>query len=359
MYRRVDSWYSDFFHEGKRYVKSWGAISKTVAKEKDRKFRTEVLEGKHAQKSRQILFEKFADKYLEAARLNKKPSSAKRNEVSINALKPYFQGKLIGAIHPFMVEQFKKERKEKNKTPATINRDITTLKNMFNKAVEWGYLSHNPIDKVRNLAENNEKMWALSPEEEDKLSAACDARPQKKKYLKDLVLFALHTGMRQSEIFNLKKTHCNLEENYITVVDTKNNENRKVPMNESVREILERQIEGNTSEYVFCNSEDKKITVLTNAFWQAVSKAGLERQEIKKDGEKKKIRFRFHDLRHTFGSRLGMAGVDLKTIMEIMGHKSHKMAMRYQHPTPDHKLNAVKLLDRPRDRNFLVVHRKV
>jgi len=84
---------------------------------------------------------------------------------------------------------------------------------------------------------------------------------------------------------------------------------------------------------------------LTNAFWKAVENAGLTRIEDGKDGKIKKVRFRFHDLRHTFGSRLGMAGTDLKTIMEIMGHKTHKMAMRYQHPAPDHKLNAVKRLD--------------
>ena len=63
------------------------------------------------------------------------------------------------------------------------------------------------------------------------------------------------------------------------------------------------------------------------------------------EGKPKIERFRFHDLRHTFGSRLGMAGADLKTIMEIMGHKTPKMSMRYQHPTPAHKLKAVKKLD--------------
>lgn len=57
------------------------------------------------------------------------------------------------------------------------------------------------------------------------------------------------------------------------------------------------------------------------------------------------IGFCFHDLRHTFGLRLGMAGQDSKTIMEIMGHKTHKMAMRYQHPSPEHKLDVVKKLD--------------
>ena len=54
MYQRGDKWYSDFWHEGKRYTKAWGVISKTVAKEKDRKFRTEVLEGKHGLKAKRV-----------------------------------------------------------------------------------------------------------------------------------------------------------------------------------------------------------------------------------------------------------------------------------------------------------------
>ena len=169
---------------------------------------------------------------------------------------------------------------------------------------------------------------------------ACDARPQrrKKKYLRDLVLFALHTGMRQQEIFSLKWSHVFIKRQYLRVTDTKNHENRNVPINEVVREILKRR-KINGIEYVFTNSLGKRLTVLTNAFWTAVAKTGLVKEE-----KGKKIRFRFHDCRHTFGSRLGMNGTDLKTIMEIMGHKTTQMAMRYQHPAPDHKLTAVRML---------------
>jgi integrase len=98
-------------------------------------------------------------------------------------------------------------------------------------------------------------------------------------------------------------------------------------------------------KYVFCNKHGKKLTVLTNAFWKAVEEAGLIRVELDKNGKEKTDRFRFHDLRHTFGSRLGMACQDLKTSMEIMGHKNPRMAMRYQHPSLDHQLRAVKILD--------------
>jgi len=132
--KRGESWYSDFWHNGNRYRKSWGPISKKVAQEKEAKFRAEIFEGKHRQKSKRILFEVFSEKYLENARLNKKSSSSRRNQTSINMLMPHFKGKLISSIHPFMVEQYKKTRKDAGTEPATINRDLATLKNMLGMA---------------------------------------------------------------------------------------------------------------------------------------------------------------------------------------------------------------------------------
>jgi len=170
-------------------------------------------------------------------------------------------------------------------------------------------------------------------------------KDKKAKYLRDLVSFAVNSGMREGEIFNSRKPDVNLVTRFIKVTDTKNNESRNVPINDTLEEILERRMQDQSSEYIFCNSKGEKLTVLTNAFWYAVKKAGLVRVESKK-GETKDIRFRFHDCRHTFGSRLGMAGTDLKTIMEIMGHKTPKMALRYLHPMPTHKLEAVKKLDK-------------
>ena len=340
MYKRSDSWYSDFWYKGKRYQKSWGPMSKTVAKEKERKYKTEIAEGKHQQKARPIIFETFAEKYLEYARTNKKPSAARRNESSMGVLKPHFRGKLLNEINSFMVEQYKKSRKDQGRAAATINRDIDCIKSMMKMAVEWKYLSVNPISEVKKFKEDNEKMWVLTPDEEYRLLAECDKRNQRRKYLKDLVLFALHTGARLDEILKLKKCNVHRRERYILVTDTKTGDNRPVPINDTLLEVLKRQYKSNDSDYVFCNANGKRLTVLTNSFWNAVEKVGLVRWE-----RRKKIRFRFHDLRHTFGSRLGMGGYDLKTIMEIMGHKTTKVAMRYQHPTPEHKMQAVKFLD--------------
>jgi len=344
MYLRGKNWITEFWHEGVRYKKALGkGISKTVAKERAEKFRLEVREGKHQEKSRRITFEKFTEKYLDQAKVNKRPKSAKRNEVSINMMMPHFKGQLISAIHPFQVEQYKKTRRDGGASPATVNRDVACLRNMMNCAVDWNYLRVNPLSRVKMIREENEKMWVLSQEEEVRLLEECGKSPQRggkeRRYLRDLVQFALHSGMRLQEIFSLLKVNVHVEESFLTVVDSKSHESRNVPLNETLKEILRRRME-KPGDHVFTDSKGRKITVLTNAFWYAIKEAGLIRWE-----GGKKIRFRFHDLRHTFGSRLGMQGTDLKSIMEIMGHKSAKVAMRYQHPNPSHKLEAVRSLD--------------
>lgn len=345
MYQRAGNWVTEFIHEGVRYKKALGfGISKTVAKEREAKFKQEVREGKHIQKARRISFEKFSEKYLDYARVEKRPKSATRNEVSIGQLMPYFKGQLIGSIHPFQVDQYKKVRRDAGASPATVNRDVATLRNMMNKAVDWKYLQVNPLQRVKMLSEDNEKMWVLTDAEEARLLEQCEKSPQRggpeKRYLRDLVAFGLYSGMRLQEIFSLRKVNIHLEENYLRVEDSKTHKGRNVPINETLREILLRRMDG-PGEYVLTNARGNKLTVLTNAFWYAVKEAGLERSV---DG--KKVRFRFHDLRHSFGSRLGAAGCDLKTIMEIMGHSTVKVALRYQHPSPDHKLEAVRFLDR-------------
>jgi integrase len=355
MYKRGKSWISDFWFDGVRYKRSWGRVSKTLAAQKERDYRGRIERGELLiRKSPKLMtFDDFAEEYLEYAQANKRDSSARRNVTSINMLKKHFKGMPLRSIHPVSIEQYKLKRqageiegkkKRGSVSPATINRDLDTLRNMLGKAVKWGYLISNPGAGVSRLSERTEKDWILSPEDEKKLLQAAETRPQKKKYLKDLVLFALYSGMRQGEIFALKKFQINLKNRYILVADSKTHEGRKVPINDTLAVVIRRRLKDKSSEYLFCNHQGKRLTVLTNAFWEAVRKSGLTRLDSR-DGKTEEVRFRFHDLRHTFGSRLGMAGADLKTIMEIMGHRTERVALRYQHPTPSHKLAAVRALD--------------
>jgi integrase len=363
MYRRGDRWYSDFWHEGVRYRKTLGKISERAAKRKDAKLRADVYDGRYFENRNRILFKSFVRKYIDHIELHRKPNTVRRYITSIDMLKKYYSNILISKVTLASVEQYKRRRRNwfrddhnnREIAPGTLNRDIRTLTNMMKKALEWGYIQRNPLVGIEMLKEDNDDcMWKLSSDQEQKLLEACDERPQRrnKKYLKDLVLFAINTGMRQEEIFSLRWSNVFTKTNYIRVTGTKTHDNRNVPINEIVRDILKRRRRLGT-EYIFTNSKGTRLTVLTNAFWTAVEKAGLVREE-----NGKRIRFRFHDCRHTFGSRLGMNGIDLKTIMEIMGHKTTKVAMHYQHPSPDHKLRAVRSLERVQDKTKNITNPK-
>jgi len=137
--------------------------------------------------------------------------------------------------------------------------------------------------------------------------------------------------MRKGEILNLKWSNVDFRTGHILVEETKNGEIRKVPINGKLTLTLESAKKVSSGEYVFSENGTPYGDVKTG-WWSALKRAKIEG-------------FRFHDLRHTFGSRLGMAGVDIRTIQELMGHKDIKMTMRYSHPTPEHKKNAVKVLD--------------
>ena len=102
-------------------------------------------------------------------------------------------------------------------------------------------------------------------------------------------------------------------------------------MNKKLTETLEGGKKVSKGEYVF-SGNGKPYRDVKTGWWSALKRSKIEG-------------FRFHDLQHTFGTRLGMNGYDLKTITEIMGIKDPKVAMIYLNPTPEHKRNAVESLN--------------
>jgi serine/threonine protein kinase len=215
--------------------------------------------------------------------------------------------------------------------PATINRELGCLRHMFNMALKWKKAQVNPVREVKFLKEPKEKDRILTEEEEVKLLEAVRTG-HKSKHLEGIILTALNTGMRKGEILSLKWPNVDFKNGVITVEKTKNDDIRKIPMNQKLTEILEGVKKVSKSDYVFSENGKPYLDVKTG-WWTVLEKAGIEN-------------FTFHGLRHTFGSRLGMAGVDIKTIAELMGHKDIKMTMRYSHPTPEHKRKAVETLEK-------------
>jgi integrase len=253
----------------------------------------------------------------------------RRHEISWRAVQPVLGTKRLTDIAPFDLERYRRTRKQAGKSDATINRELAFLRHVYSMAVTWGKAAENPVKKVRFAREDNGRVRMLSPEEEVQLLANCG--PQ----LKPLVIAALHTGFRASELLSLTWDEVDFRRHVVTVraAYAKNGESRSVPMNKVLTEILrDVRMVALATEQVFCNLRGKPYRSFRTAFERAVRIAGL-------------VDFTFHDLRHTFASRLVMRGVDLPTVKDLLGHKTIAMTLRYTHLSSDHKQRAVSTLE--------------
>ena len=153
-------------------------------------------------------------------------------------------------------------------------------------------------------------------------------------HLKPMVLVSLNTGIRWGELASLAWDSVDMKKSLITVVGdkAKSGKTRHVPLNSIAMNALTDWKEQSSGEVVFPGRDGKKTLDNVNKSWKAV----LDAAQIKN--------FRWHDMRHHFASWLVMAGVDLNTVRELLGHSDLKMTLRYAHLAPEHKAAAVGLL---------------
>jgi integrase len=329
VYLKGENWYIDYYVNGRRKREKVGP-SKKLAETVLKKRKVEIAEGKFLdiKKEHKVKFEELVSMYLELhAKPNKK--SWRSDEDTTKLLKKYFGGRRLSEITPLLIERFKMER-AKIVSPATVNRALACLKCMFNKAIQWGKAANNPVKNVKLFKENNKRIRYLEKEEIIKLLANCN------RYLRSIVVVALNTGMRKGEILNLKWHDCDFRRGIIYLFNTKNGEKREIPINEQAKTALIRVRKHPESPYIFCKPDGRPFGDIKKSFFTAMKKSDI-------------MKFRFHDLRHTFASHLVMSGVDLNTVRELMGHKSLEMTLRYSHLSPDHKKRAVDILSKRMD----------
>lgn len=246
---------------------------------------------------------------------------------------------------------------------ATINRDVAALRAALARAVEWGALSSHPLARMKQTPEDGSAVVRyLSDEEEQRLRTALDERDAKRRaarekantwrrerhyepwpvygeytdYLTPLVLVALNTGLRRGELLQLRWRDVQLEQRILTVrgEDAKSGQTRHVPLNTEAHTILAtwKPAKAEADWFVFSASTSKTRLREARKAWRGVLKKA------------KVTAFRFHDLRHTFASKLVMAAVDLNTVRELLGHRKIAMTLRYAHLAPQHKAAAVERL---------------
>jgi integrase len=293
------------------------------------KRKNEVQEGKYIKLKnlRKHSFNELADKYDDFVKKQRSYSSKK---YIIKKLKAQFRNIPLVKFNTSLVEQFQSDKLNTGCRSATVNRYTATLKHMFTKAFEWEMVNEdtrNKVRKVKQLEENNKRLRYLSPEECETLINCCSD------YLKPIVITALHTGMRKTEILSLKWKQVDINNGYIHLSDTKSGKRRSIPINETLYKTLksiERRLD---VQYVFFNPKTgKRYNDIKKAFNRACEKAGISD-------------YTFHDNRHTFASQLLMGGGDLVALKEILGHADIKMTLRYSHLASAHMKKAVNILD--------------
>ncbi len=291
--------------------------------------------------------------------------NAKTAEKTIKTIKsgfPDLLDKQLSDINAWVLEQWRNEKRKTGAKPATINSYINPLKGAISRACEWGLLESHDLSKVKTLKSDNSIVRYLDATEEQELSIALATRNQRIKderesgnlyryqrgypllpelrdkhfadHLMPIVILAMNTGMRRGEILNLSWSAVHFDENYLTVIadNAKSGKSRHIPLNKKAKDTLQQwQQDTKTSGYVFEGEEGKPLTDLKKPWANLLKAAGI-------------TEFRFHDLRHHFASKLVMAGVDLNTVRELLGHAELKMTLRYAHLAPEHKAAAVGLI---------------
>jgi integrase len=296
------------------------------------KVRAQIIEGRFFEglEEKTRTFDELMARYLTEHAAKK--ADPRHDRGYVKHLTAFFEGRTLAEITPKLIAEYKVRRYAGGLKPASINRELASLKKAFNLAVrEWEWCSENPVSKVSMERENNQRDRWLSVEEEARLLQGCAP------WLHDLVTFALHTGMRMGEILDLTWRGVDFSRRTVMVVRSKNGERRTIPVNDTGMAVLRQKskVRSLRTDVVFCSHVFTPMESghLRRSFRLALGKAGIDD-------------FHFHDLRHTFATRLVQAGVDIYKVQRLLGHKSPIMTQRYAHHYPESLRDGVEILDR-------------
>ena len=335
IYRRGKTWWLDWRYEGERYQHRLGEVSKTVAAELATVYKTRILKGEAGigRKRKNVTFDKAAEIFLEWAETTKKPLTVQFYRVCLARLGKTFKGKRLGKITPFAVESYRRQR-VKGGAPVRANREMATLRALFNKMIEWGrFEGVNPATR-KITREPQRRVRFFSEDEESRLLEVCSPT------LAAIVTTCIHAGLRmKSEALTLRWGAVDLVQRklYVDAAYAKSSKLRTVPTNSTVLATLKEHRRSSQwtgpEDFVFVSKEGSPLRDIRSSFVRA-----CDRAEIKNATP--------HTCRHTFGSRLAMKGVHPRAIQELGGWATLKMVERYSHLAPSHLADEVEKIAR-------------
>jgi integrase len=313
---------------GKRHrekVGSYGAAEKLLDKR-----HTEVLEDRklpELSRSRSVVtFGDLCDDALAHSTAENSPKQTYELGTRINVLKPIFGSRPADSIRKSeVVNWLANEADVREWKPASRNRWQATFSLIFRVGIDNERIDKNPAARIRRKTEGNGRVRFLSDAEEKRLFAAIDKLfPEFRPH----VQLAIHTGLRLTEQYSLRWNQVDLERRQIHLPKTKNGDARVIRLNSVAVEALEALRPVRTGPVFPSVRTGDSLQGPRGWFPAALEKARIDE-------------FSWHCLRHTFGSKLVMAGVDLRTVAELLGHRTLQMVMRYSHLAPEHQVDAV------------------
>lgn len=331
LFKRNKIWWMRFNYHGKQERRSTGTSNKALAEAILGKLKAKIIEGRFFDtlEEKERTFIEMMERYLEERVVKRTDGGPCRSY--IKTIISFFGQRVLADITPGLIVQYKTKRSADGISPSTINNELKVMKHAFGIAIkEWEWCRENPVSRVSMEKESRGRDRWLTDEEEASL---LETSPP---WVREIVIFALNTGMRRGEILSLTWEGVDFFRSVVTLFHSKNGELRTIPINQTVQDLLREKmrVRALKNNLVFNNQTYMGIkgSDLNYAFRSVIRRAKI-------------VDFHFHDLRHTFATRLVQAGVDLYKVSRLLGHRSITMTQRYAHHYPESLRDGVKLLD--------------
>jgi len=319
-------WYVDFVDDSdpakpRRVRQSLGVETKIEAEEIVAKMRRERFQERLAGRPLHSSFMSELTRYAKIQKAKNPAGYAASTHSRLKRFADLFEQKTLQEITDEAVSDYYFDRIDGGAARSTIKRELTILKAILNQAIKGRRLTELPeFPEIK--VEDAREVYLTREQESALLEEAAS-------HLKPIIVFALDTGARRGEVLSLKWENVDLDRRIVTFRNTKTKTPRHIPLSSRVQEVLKEL--GRRQGHVFLY-RGQPIASLKNSFRGACDRAKL-------DG------VRFHDLRHTFASRVLQTGTSLPELQRLLGHSDYKMTLRYAHLAQDFDSRAIARLD--------------
>jgi len=314
LYKRDGIWWIDIFHQGKRVRKSTG----TEIKEEAQHFHDQMKHEQWTQsKVKAIPSKTWMDAVIRWLDESTHKRSLATDRVHLAWLDQYLRTKKLAHIDQDLIESIAKKKEKSKVSLTTVNRVLELIRAILNRAhKEWGWLEATPVIRMRKV-ENRRIRW-LTQQEVNKLMKELPS------HLQAMASFTLATGLRESNVTQLKWSEINLDNKHalIHADESKSKRPIPVPLNKQAITILKTQL-GKNPTYVFTYNGNPVTRCNNHAWEKALKRAGIND-------------FRWHDLRHTWASWHVQNGTPLHELQQLGGWANYEMVLRYAHLSSEH-----------------------